>query len=206
MATLTLADFQEVVDSGLAIYLQREVGAGMVDSFHDQLKGMREQRDKQLKDGAEPMFKPSARIAIVLMTSGGSVEFGSALIQEIKALCARYEVWMVCQTDICSMGTYLMMAVPLERRVAFADTRFYCHRSKLTANFPTRGGVDEHTYAHRERGAMMRDWRQRDQQLVRLMSKETGLSREAVTKLIENPRYFGVQHAMKIGFIGAVLK
>src|SRR5690606_17562729 len=158
----TLADFQELVDRELVIYLQSDIDEKLLESWHSQLKNLRSRRDQQIKDKLEPDFKPGAKLAIVIMTHGGSIDIGSTLIQEIRALSSLYDVWIVCQTLIMSMGTFLIMSVPIEKRVAFPGVDFYFHRSRITRGSIISGHHDSHDYAAKESQASRSSWKRKE--------------------------------------------
>jgi len=201
----TLADFQTVVDKGLCIYLDQDVDHDMVASLRDQWSKLLKRRNEQIEDKIEPDLIPGAKVAIMLMTPGGGTGYGRSIINQIQAIDSVYEVWMVCHTYIASMGTFIMMSVPKERRVAFADTNFYCHRAKITNSGTFSGSVGDYDYKLKESEASSEKIKKELQALRRLLANGTGMSAKQVRQLEESPEYLSTAAAKRLGFISHIL-
>src|SRR5690606_19438354 len=138
-------------------------------------------------------------------TPGGGTGYGRSIINQIQAIDSVYEVWMVCHTYIASMGTFIMMSVPKERRVAFADTNFYCHRAKITNSGTFSGSVGDYDYKLKESGAASKQIKKDHQGLRRLLANRTGMSVKQVTQLEETPDCLSFAAAKRLFFIIHIL-
>jgi ATP-dependent protease ClpP protease subunit len=205
----SLRDYQELVENGRVIYINGPIDTESLDKW-------RIDRQEVLKNC------PNSAIAVALNTPGGNPNEGWVIYHEIKALAVcpgnGRAVWMVCQGGVQSMGTYIMMAVPRQHRVAFPGTYFYCHRPVRGDSFEDSVALSERFdisdrrskeqlgYARMEDEAFDKFEPIRERQLRRLIVDNTFMNSAELAQLINNPRIVGTREAQKLGFISRVLK
>ena len=190
---MNFADYAKAMQEERVIHIVGDIDDDRLADFHKQLHAI---LDEPSKD----------EIVVGLNTSGGNTFMGMAIFHDLIALQQTRKLWLICQGRTHSMGTYIMLAVPKERRVANPLTTGYCHEGKMSLKIDLFGTPDQHEVAYKEYGAAIDNMRREQRELVKLLAANTSLDEEKAWELIKNPRCIYEEEAVKFGFIDHVLE
>ena len=190
---MNFADYEEAMREKRVIHIVGDINNDRFADFHKQLYAVL----------AEPSKDD---IVIGLNTGGGSIFIGMAIFHDLIALQQTRKLWLICQGRIQSMGIYIMLAVPKERRVANPLTEWYCHDGKMSQKIDLYGTPDQHEVVYKEYGAAIENMRREQRELAKLMAANTSINEEKAWELTKNPRRIYEEEAVKFGFIDHVLE
>ncbi len=105
-----------------------------------------------------------------------------------------------------SMGLYILMAVPRERRLAYSFTNFYAHRVEVTYSYNHKAGIEQHQYWLKEQEAYLDRAFTEEEQIMRIVESGTKLDWDAVKRLYNQPQHFGTGKAIEWGFISGLFE
>jgi ATP-dependent protease ClpP protease subunit len=192
MSEASYQNYAQAIKDGRVVHLAGDVNGDLVSSFRKQVReALEKQGDKE--------------IVVVLKTRGGSAEEGYAIYNELQALASTGKVILICESYVCSMGIYMLLALPREKRYTFPNTTFYCHRATMTWKTDLKGPVEMVEYAANECLAAV-DWHRRiNRSFMEILVKQTNLNPEEAASLLDNPRYLEVEEAQRLGFVHGVI-
>lgn len=180
------------------VYLIGDVEAKMVDDLHKQVRDF-EQKSKTKK--VEDRIPWPKELHVVLATTGGNVAYGRAVYDVLRMLGRRTKLSLVVNGLSMSMGSSIMMAVPLERRFISQNGQIMVHEVRReTPALPSlpvsvRRFVYNEWLVSLEQAEKMNEW------TIKTIAKGSGNSVEQVREWYETGTYFDADEAIEHGFV-----
>ncbi|MCC2631902.1 MAG: Clp protease, partial [Patescibacteria group bacterium] len=148
---------------------------------------------------------PIKDVVVVISSTGGSVNQGMCLHEELKALDSGYPVTIIGQTVVMSSALYPFLAVPVERRFAFANTFFMMHSFSFHMNVNLDGDYDQHDRPLREYARRREQLEIEDRTYRSIIRKATGKTEKEAAVLIDSSQSLTPDQALKEGLISGMV-
>jgi ATP-dependent protease ClpP protease subunit len=185
------AQYREAIKDKRVITLNGEINEDFVEDLHKQV------HEVQAKSA-------EGEVVVRLTTPGGDIVQGLTVYHELGLLHKARGVWLLCHSFVASMGIYIMMAVPRERRVTLPLTSFYPHLARRRWKIDSHVTLNEFSYFLTEQQAILRRLQALEAQLIELLAKDTERSQKDWQEIVQQPRFMDPDEAKKCGLVSAV--
>ncbi len=145
-------------------------------------------------------------VLLTLTTGGGLVSFTYGMIERLHVLQEVVPVTFLGLGVVMSSGVDIMLAVPKERRVTTAHTRFLIHTVQHTGTLAMSNTVEAKRLQLREMLQDLKEQRRFFRQIARAVAADTGLSVKQVQKRAQHGWYFSGKKALKLGLVHSLLQ
>lgn len=152
---------------------------------------------KDVDEFVSSIPKDDDKIEIRLFCDGGSVLEGWAMYDRLRA--TGKEITTIVEGHAASMATIILMAAPIERRLAYESAEICVHNPWLFCGEPANAD---------DLQRMADDLRREQQRMVDLyVSRCDGkATAEQIQSLMDADKYITAKEALELGLIGGIIK
>lgn len=185
---------KELTDGSVkSLILNGKIDAEILSAFDEKMKGLM----------SAPMPE---RIVLTMTTTGGMIAMNYGLTERIRLLKRLTKVEFLGMGCVMSCGIDVMIQFRKEERFATRGTRFLIHSPQREQQLWLRNTTEASAIVLDEVRQEVRETQRWHRDLIRRLSKETGLNKEDLFKRSCKAWYFGAKTAKRIGLIHDILR